>query len=166
VSYGKGLLRLAGIALYVAAMLAPVAALGVFVSTLTEVPIAAMAATALTVVVVEVLDIVPQLEPLHPWLFTHDWLDFGDLLRDPVSFTGMAHGLVVQACWNAVLVTLSWARMTSRDVTSCPRAGSTAGRMQVPPSDARPDSSPPVGHEPCRRSASAERPMSSGRRAG
>jgi ABC-2 type transport system permease protein len=118
VSYGQGLLRLAGIALYVAAMLATVAALGVFVSTLTEVPIAAMAATALTVVVIEVLDLVPQLSPFHPWLFTHDWLDFGDLLRDPVSFTGMAHGLVVQACWNAVLVTLSWARMTSRDVTS------------------------------------------------
>ncbi|MCW2574275.1 MAG: type transport system permease protein [Modestobacter sp.] len=118
VSYGQGLLRLAGVALYVAAVLATVAALGVFVSTLTEVPIAAMAATALAVVLVEVLDAVPQLSALHPWLFTHDWLAFGDLLRDPVSVAGLGHGLLVQACWDAVLVTLAWARMTTRDVTS------------------------------------------------
>jgi ABC-2 type transport system permease protein len=118
VPYGEGLLRLAGVALYVAAALATVATLGLFVSTLTEVPIAAMAATALTVVLVQVLGAVPQLAPVHPWLFTADWLAFGDLLRDPVSLAGMGHGLAVQAGWCAVLLALAWARMTTRDVTS------------------------------------------------
>jgi ABC-2 type transport system permease protein len=118
VSYAAGLLRVAAVALYVAAMLATVAALGVFISTLTEVPVAAMSATAITVVLVEILDAVPQLSPIHPWLFTHDWLAFGDLLRDPVLYGGVAHGLAVQAGWIAVLLALAWARLTSRDVTS------------------------------------------------
>ncbi|SDQ36625.1 ABC transporter permease [Quadrisphaera sp. DSM 44207] len=118
VPYATGLLRVAAVALYVAAMLATVAALGLFVSTLTEVPVAAMSATAITVVLAEILDAVPQLEPIHPWLFTHDWLAFGDLLRDPVRWDGVLHGLAVQGGWIAVLLALAWARLTSRDVTS------------------------------------------------
>jgi ABC-2 type transport system permease protein len=118
VSYLEGLARLGGVALYVTAMLATVAALGLLVSTLTEVPIAAMASTAIAVVLVEVLDAVPQLAAIHPWLFTDPWLSFGDLLRDPVSYGGMGHGVLVQLGWDAVLLALAWARMTSRDVTS------------------------------------------------
>jgi ABC-2 type transport system permease protein len=117
VGIGEGLLRALAVALYVAAMLTTVAALGLLVSTLTEVPVAAMSATAITVVVVEILEAVPQLSPLHPWLFTEYWLAFGDLLRDPVVLDAVVHGLAVQAGWVAVLLTLAWARLTSRDVT-------------------------------------------------
>jgi ABC-2 type transport system permease protein len=117
VSFAQGLMRALLVALYVAAMLGTVAALGLFVSTLTEVPVAAMSATAITVVVVEILDAVPQLSPIHPWLFTHDWLAFGGLLRDPVHLEPVWHGLAVQAGWVAVLLSLAWARMTSKDVT-------------------------------------------------
>lgn len=118
IGYGEGLLRAAGVAGYVAAMLTTVAALGVFVSTLTEVPVAAMSATAITVVLVEIMDAVPQLSAIHPWLFTHDWLDFGNLLRDPVAVQPILHGLAVQAGWVVVLLAAAWARLTSRDVTS------------------------------------------------
>jgi ABC-2 type transport system permease protein len=117
VGIGEGLLRALAVALYVAAMLTTVAALGLLVSTLTEVPVAAMSATAITVVVVEILEAVPQLSPLHPWLFTEYWLAFGDLLRDPVVLGAVVHGLAVQAGWVAVLLALAWARLTSRDVT-------------------------------------------------
>ena len=87
---GNALLRVALVAVYVAAMLAGVAAIGLFVSTLTEVPLAAMATTAIVVVTVEILDAVPQIAAIHPWLFTHWWLSFGDLLRDPVALDQMA----------------------------------------------------------------------------
>ncbi|GMA86486.1 hypothetical protein GCM10025868_17360 [Angustibacter aerolatus] len=60
VGYGDGLLRALLVALYVAACLAAVAAIGVFVSTLTEVPIAAMATTVVLVLVLEILDSIPQ----------------------------------------------------------------------------------------------------------
>ena len=118
VGVGDALLRALLVALYVAGMLTTVAALGLFVSTLTEVPLAAMSATAITVVVVEILDAVPQLSAVHDWLFTHDWLAFGELLRDPVSAGPLLHGLGIQAAYVAVFSALAWARLSSKDVTS------------------------------------------------
>ncbi len=99
-------------------MLAGVSAIGLFVSTLTEVPLAAMATTAILVVVAEILDAVPQIASIHPWLFTHWWLAFGDLVRDPVSLDQMTQGLLVTGAYVVVFGSLAWARMTTRDVTS------------------------------------------------
>ena len=115
---GNALLRVALVALYVAAMLAAVAAIGLFVSTLTEVPLAAMATTAILVVTVEILDAVPQIASIHPWLFTNWWLSFGDLLRDPVALDQMTQGLLVNAAYVAVFGALAWARLTTKDITS------------------------------------------------
>jgi ABC-2 type transport system permease protein len=115
---GNALLRVALVALYVAAMLAAVAAIGLFVSTLTEVPLAAMATTAIVVVTVEILDAVPQIASIHPWLFTNWWLSFGDLLRDPVALDQMTQGLLVNAAYVAVFGALAWARLTTKDITS------------------------------------------------
>src|SRR5919107_630311 len=118
VSFAEGLLRTLLVAGYVTAALAAVAAVGLLVSTLTEVPLAAMCATVVVVVVLEILDQVPQLDFLDAWLLPHDWLAFGDLLRDPVALDGVGHGLLVQAGYITVFLTLAWARMTSKDVTS------------------------------------------------
>src|SRR3954468_24393788 len=118
VPFAEGLLRTVAVAGYVAAALAAVAAVGLLVSTLTEVPIAAMSATVVVVVVLEILDQVPQLDFLDPWLLPHDWLAFGDLLRAPIALGGVAHGLLVQGGYVAVFLALAWARMTSKDVTS------------------------------------------------
>lgn len=118
VSLGSGLWRIALVALYVAAMMAGLAAIGLFVSTLTESPIAAMATTAVLAVTSQVLDTVPQLDWLHPWLFSHYWLDFGDLLRDPMAFDGPVRGLLVTAAYGLVFGALAWSRMTTKDVSS------------------------------------------------
>ena len=99
-------------------MLATVAALGLCVSTLTEVPVAAMSATAIVVVLVQILAQVPQLSVIHPWLFSTGWLSFGDLLRDPVAWGGVADGLLLQAAWVAVLLAAAGGRVTTKDVTS------------------------------------------------
>jgi ABC-2 type transport system permease protein len=106
------------VALYVAAMLAGLAAIGLFASTLTEVPIAAMAVTAITAVVVEILDAVPQISMIHPYLFTDWWLKFADLLRDPVVYGDMARGLLVTLAYVGVFGALAWARLTSKDISS------------------------------------------------
>jgi len=118
VPFAEGLLRTLLVAGYVTAALAAVAAVGLFISTLTEVPIAAMCATLVAVVLLEIFDQVPQLDSLDSWLLPHDWLAFGDLLRDPVALGGVAHGLLVQGGYVVVFLTLAWARMTSKDVTS------------------------------------------------
>ena len=103
VSLGAGLLAAALVALYVAAMLAALGAIGLFVSTLTEQPVAAMATTAVLAVTSQVLDAMPQLDWLHPYLFTHYWLGFGDLLRDPIAVDGVTRGLLRprRTCWSS-----------------------------------------------------------------
>jgi ABC-2 type transport system permease protein len=114
---GAAVVRVFLVALYVAAMLAGLAAIGLFASTLTEVPIAAMAVTAITAVVVEILDAVPQISAIHPYLLTDWWLSFGDLLRDPVVYGDMAKGLLVTLAY-VVFGALAWARLTSKDISS------------------------------------------------
>ena len=70
----------------VGASLLGLAAIGLFISTLTDAPVGAMAAIAGIAVLSGVLEAVPQLGVLHPWLLTHYWLTFGDLLRSPVRW--------------------------------------------------------------------------------
>jgi len=118
VSYGAGLARLLLVALYIAAMMAGLAAIGLFVSTLTESAIAAMATTAVLAVLSQVLNQVPQLDWLAPWLFSHYWLNYGDLLRDPVATGGVTKGLLVTAAYVLVFGALAWSRMTTKDVSS------------------------------------------------
>ena len=110
--------RTALVALYVAASLAGLAAIGLAVSTFTEVPVGAMATTVVLAITSQILDAIPQLSWLHPWLFSHQWLAFADLLRDPVPTAAIVDGLVLQAGWIAVALTIAWSRFTTRDITS------------------------------------------------
>jgi ABC-2 type transport system permease protein len=118
ISFGEGLWRLALISLYVIACVVMVGAVGLFVSTMTEVPIAAMAATLVLTIVSEVLDQVPQLHAIHGWLPSHYWLNWIDLLRDPVNASGIGTGLLVTGAYVAVALSLAWARFTGADVTA------------------------------------------------
>ena len=118
VSYGAGLARLLLVALYIAAMMAGLAAIGLFVSTLTESAIAAMATTAVLSVLSQVLNQVPQLDWLAPWLFSHYWLDYGDLLRDPIATGAVTKGLAATAAYVLIFGSLAWSRITTKDVSS------------------------------------------------
>jgi len=118
VSLVAGLWRLLLVALYVAASMAAVGAVGLFVSTLTESPVAAMATTTVLAITSEVLDSVPQVEPVHPWLFSHYWLSFDGLLRDPVATDAVLRGLLAAACYIAIFGLLAWSRFGGKDVSS------------------------------------------------
>ena len=120
VSYGAGLLRLLLVLIYVALTVSVVSAAGLFVSTMTEVPLAAMAATLTVTVTSEVADAIPQLSAIHAWLPTHYWLQWVDLLRDPVRTGDMVTGLLVTLAYVLVFVSMAWARFGGK--TSRPRA--------------------------------------------
>jgi ABC-2 type transport system permease protein len=109
-------LRGVGVAAYVGLGLAGISAIGLFVSTLTDVPIAAMAATVGVAVTSQILDAIPQVSVIHPWLPTHYWTAFGDLLRDPVGLNLMSRGLLLQLAYLAVFGAAAWARFTTRDI--------------------------------------------------
>jgi ABC-2 type transport system permease protein len=118
VSFAAGTYRLLLVALYLIACIAVIGALGLFVSTMTEVPVAAMAATLTLTIVSEVLDSIPQLSAIHAWLPTHYWLAWIDLLRDPISAGAMVNGLVSALVYVALFLSLAWARFTGKDVTA------------------------------------------------
>ena len=118
ISAGSAVGRAALVAAYVAVSLAGLAALGLAVSTFTEVPVAAMATTVVLAITSQILGAIPQIAWLHPWLFTHHWLAFGDLLRDPVPTGALVDGLLLQAGWIAVALAIAWSRFTTKDVTS------------------------------------------------
>ncbi|MFI8350789.1 ABC transporter permease [Streptomyces sp. NPDC085596] len=118
IGFGEGLLRALLIALAVAASLIGVAALGLFVSTLTNSGIAAMATTVGLLITVQILDQIPQLHAIQPYLFSHYWLSFADLLRDPVLWDDLRHNLGLQAVYAAVFGTAAWARFTTKDITA------------------------------------------------
>lgn len=118
VPLGDGLLRMAGVAVYVALSLTGLVAVGLFLSTLTEVPVGATAATVVVAIVSAVLDTLPQLAAIHPGLLTHHWLDFAEFLRIQVDWGVLGRGLGVQAAWVAIFGALAWSRFTTADVTS------------------------------------------------
>jgi ABC-2 type transport system permease protein len=118
VSLADGLLRTAGIAVYVIVALMALSAAGLFVSTLTENAIAAMATTIGIAVFSALLDAVPQLSGIHGFLLTDHWLGFGELLRSSVNVGALVRWSGLHVAYIAVFVSLAWARMQSKDVTS------------------------------------------------
>jgi ABC-2 type transport system permease protein len=118
VPLAEGLLRLLFVTLYVAAAMAALGAIGLAISTLTEHPIGAIAATLVIAVASEVTDQVEQFAVIHPYLPTHFWLSFDSLLRSPVATADLLHGLLSFAAYVVIFGSLAWARFTSADVTS------------------------------------------------
>jgi ABC-2 type transport system permease protein len=118
ISLGAGLLRLLMVALYVAAAMASLGAIGVAISTFTEHSIGAIAALLIITVGSEVADSVPQIAAVHPYLPTHWWLSFDGLLRAPVSWPDVLHGLLSFGVYAIVFLAIAWARFTTADVTS------------------------------------------------
>jgi len=118
ISLPAGLLRLLFVTLYVAAAMAALGAIGLAISTLTEHAIGAIAAVMILVVTSEVVDNVPQLAVIHPYLPTHWWLSFDSLLRSPVDTSTLLRGLLSFAVYAVLFGSFAWARFTSADVTS------------------------------------------------
>jgi len=118
IGFGDYAGRLLLMALYVTVSLLGLSAIGLFVSTLTSVPVGAMAATIVLSTVAQIVDALPQLDVLDPWLFTHYWLGFADLMRDPVSWSAFADNALLQAGYVLVFGALAIGRFTTKDVLS------------------------------------------------
>ncbi len=103
---------------YVALSMLGLSAIGLFLSTLTSVPVGAMAATIVLSAASQILDALPQLDWLHPWLFSHYWLGISDLLTNPVSFDSFQSNALLQLGYIAVFGTLAYGRFATKDVLS------------------------------------------------
>ena len=118
VSLVNGLARTVGVIGYVTVALFGLAAVGLFVSTLTENAIAAMAGTIGFAVFSAVLDAVPQLSAIHGILLTDHWLGFGEFLRTGIDYSTLLRWSALHVAYAAVFISLAWARLATKDVTS------------------------------------------------
>jgi ABC-type transport system involved in multi-copper enzyme maturation permease subunit len=114
----EGLLRLLFVVLYVSAAMAMLGAIGLAISSLTEHPIAAIAAIMIITVASEVSDNIPQFAVVRPYLPTHWWLSFDSLLRTPIDTTELTHGLLSLGVYIVVFCSIAWAKFSNADITS------------------------------------------------
>ena len=117
-SLAEGSVRTLLAAGVVAMSMLGLAAVGVFVSTLTDSAVAAMAATAVTAIVSQVLDAIPQLSAIHPLLLSHRWSAYAELFRSTGGFGPLGAALLLQAAWVVVFGLAAWGRFTTKDVLS------------------------------------------------
>ena len=117
-SVGESALRIAFAAVYVVASAAGVAAIGLFFSTLTDSAPGATVATVAFVIVSQILDAIPSLRAIRPFLLTHDWLAFVDVFRSPVAWEGVRHGAMVFTIYTVLFLGAALAVFTRKDVTS------------------------------------------------
>ena len=114
----ESFLRSLLVASYVSVSLLGLCAIGLFISSLTSVPVGAMAATVVVSVVAQILDVIPQLSWLHPWLFTHHWLGFAGLLTQPIDWTSFGDNALLQAGYIVVFFSLAYGRFATKDILS------------------------------------------------
>ena len=118
ISFAAGLVRVALIAGYVTAALAALGAIGLALSTLTQYPIAVMAAVLIITVASEITDQIPQVASIHPVLPTHFWFSFDALLRMPIAWPDIQHGLISFGCYIVAFGLIAWARLRRANVTT------------------------------------------------
>ncbi|MCV2393544.1 ABC transporter permease [Actinotalea sp. M2MS4P-6] len=116
--FWAGLARLALVCCYLTICLVALGAIGLFVSTMTEQPIAAGITVLVVTVVSQILDQLSQLAAIHRFLPTHYWLDYAAVLRDPVNLGDLGPGVASAAAYTAVFAAAAWARFSTADVSS------------------------------------------------
>jgi ABC-2 type transport system permease protein len=95
-----------------------VASVSLFLSTLTDSPLAAALGGLAVLIGSTVLVTLEAAESVHDWLPTRYWLAWVDLFRDPILWRDIERGVAVQGVYIVILLGAAWANFATRDVTS------------------------------------------------
>jgi ABC-2 type transport system permease protein len=102
---------------YVVVSMLGVAAVALFLSTLTTSSIGAALGTVGVLIASTVLLGLDAANALHPYLPTRYWLAFVDLFRDPILWRDVQRGLLVQLGYLLVFTLAAWASFSTKDIT-------------------------------------------------
>jgi ABC-2 type transport system permease protein len=117
-SVGAALMRTVGAMAYILIGVAGLAAIGVFLSTLTDSGIGAAVATVSVAIASQILGGISAVRAIHPYLISDQWLAYADLFRTPVVWDGIARGLLLAAVYTALFLAAALIVFTRKDVTS------------------------------------------------
>jgi ABC-2 type transport system permease protein len=112
---GESLGRVALMAALVTIQVWAVAAVALAVSAATEHPLVVMASTLGGIIIFTILNNIPALDWLHPWLLTDGWDSLADVIRDPMPTDGITDGLLRAVCYIVIGYSLALARMSTKD---------------------------------------------------
>jgi ABC-2 type transport system permease protein len=118
IDQGSGLLRLAGIVGYLAVHLLVVGTLAIWLSTVTDAPLAAVGGGIFTMFVFAILDQVEQLGRVREYFPTAGEFAWTDLLLTPVDSANLFRGVVQSLLYAALFTALAFRHFSRRDVTS------------------------------------------------
>ncbi len=103
---------------YLALCMLVLGAVGLFLSTLTDSPLAAALGVLAVVVTSAALLPLEAADAIERYLPTTHWLAWVDLYRDPILWTAVRDGIEVQLAWIALAFGAAWANFATKDITS------------------------------------------------
>ncbi|MDP9441959.1 MAG: ABC transporter permease [Actinomycetota bacterium] len=104
--------------LYISWSMLGVAAVALFLSTLTDSPLAAALGALSALVLSQVLVTLDAAASVKDYLPTRYWLAWVDFFRDPIHWYDVRHGILLQGVYVAIFLGMAWANFTTRDVTT------------------------------------------------
>ncbi|PVZ11925.1 ABC transporter permease [Actinomycetospora cinnamomea] len=110
--------RLLGAMGYVVVSMLGVAAIALFLSTVTTSSLGATLGALAALITSQVLVSLDAASSVTPYLPTRYWLAWIDFFRDPIFLRDITAGLWLQAGYVVVLMLAAWANFTTKDVTS------------------------------------------------
>ncbi|HLI42473.1 MAG TPA: ABC transporter permease [Streptosporangiaceae bacterium] len=110
--------RTAGAIAFIAVSMLGVAAIALFLSTVTTSALGATLGALAALVASEILVTLNAAAAVQPYLPTRYWLAWIDFFRDPIFWRNIDRGFGIQAVYVAVFLGAAWANFSTKDVTA------------------------------------------------
>ena len=110
--------RVLGAMSFITVSMLGVAAIAIFLSTLTDSPLAAALGALATLVGSEILVTLNAASVVQPYLPTRYWLAWIDFFRQPIFWPDIQRGFGIQLIYVVVFLGAAWANFATRDITS------------------------------------------------
>ncbi len=110
--------RVLGAMAFITVSMLGVAAIALFLSTLTDSAIGAALGALAALVASEVLVTLNAASAVQPYLPTRYWLAWIDFFRQPIFWRNIDRGFGIQAVYVVVFLAAAWANFATRDVTT------------------------------------------------
>jgi len=110
--------RVLGAMAFITVSMLGVAAIALFLSTLTDSAIGAALGSLAALVISEILVTLNAASAVQPYLPTRYWLAWIDFFRQPILWRDIQRGFAIQAVYVVVFLAAAWANFATRDVTT------------------------------------------------
>jgi ABC-2 type transport system permease protein len=110
--------RVLGAVSFITVSMLGVAAIALFLSTLTDSALGAALGALATLVGSEILVTLNAASAVQPYLPTRYWLAWIDFFRQPIFWRNIERGFAIQAVYVLVFLGAAWANFATRDITT------------------------------------------------